>query len=61
MIYRRRLELDIIEAQPDLSVLHDAAVELCTSDKLRRLLQARTKPGTCEIKAKTIAGCSGCG
>ncbi|CCO31883.1 Formin-like protein 6 AltName: Full=OsFH6 [Rhizoctonia solani AG-1 IB] len=34
MIYRRRLELDIIEAQPDLSILHDAAIELCTSDKL---------------------------
>ena len=44
MVYRRRLELDIIEAQPDLSMLHDAAVELCTSDKLRRLLQVRLKP-----------------
>jgi hypothetical protein len=46
MIYRRRLELEIIEAQPDLSMLHDAAVELCTSDKLRRLLQVCIFPQT---------------
>lgn len=55
MIYRRRLELDIIEAQPDLSILHDAAVELCTSDKLRRLLQVVLAVGN-ELNKSTFRG-----
>ncbi|ELU45562.1 RhoA GTPase effector DIA/Diaphanous [Rhizoctonia solani AG-1 IA] len=59
MIYRRRLELDIIEAQPDLSILHDAAVELCTSDKLRRLLQVVLAVGNALNKATFRGGASG--
>ncbi|CAE6539850.1 unnamed protein product [Rhizoctonia solani] len=59
MIYRRRLELDIIEAQPDLSILHDAAVELCTSDKLRRLLQVVLAVGNALNKSTFRGGASG--
>ncbi|CAE6362187.1 unnamed protein product, partial [Rhizoctonia solani] len=59
MIYRRRLELDIIEAQPDLSILHDAAVEVCTSDKLRRILQVVLAVGNALNKSSFRGGASG--
>lgn len=59
MIYRRRLELEIIEAQPDLSVLHDTAVELCTSDRLRRLLQVVLAVGNALNKSTFRGGASG--
>lgn len=44
MLYRRKLEVDIEEIRPELSMVHEACRELRTSKKLKQVLQVRPSP-----------------
>lgn len=42
MLYRRKLEMDMEELKPELTILRLAYEELKTSDKLQRILTVRS-------------------
>jgi diaphanous 1 len=55
MVYRRKLDLDMEELKPDLSILRKASEELKNSIKFRKLLQTVLAIGN-TLNASTFRG-----
>jgi len=55
MLYRRKLEMEMEELKPDLTILRSAATELRDSHRFKKLLQAVLAIGN-TLNASTFRG-----